>query len=348
VFAALQSWLETRRRPVARLAVNLAPRTSPYGGGNQFVLLLARYLGFYGYRVTFNLEPDTDAVLIIDGRREVTAFGADEIAALKKRRPSLVCIHRVNECDQRKGTTHIDDMLARTNALADHTVFISSWLRDYHAARWFDRTHAHSVILNGADPRVFHPVGARAPETHFRIATHHWSNNARKGFDVYTEIDDRIAAGSLPQTELWVIGRWPEGTQWRSARLFPPCAGTALADLLRQCHAYVTGSRWEPGGMHYIEAAQCGLPVAYHEDGGGIVELASRFGVGYRDAVEPALQALRTRLPELRRRLREHAPSGDGMCREYRRLLETLLASRVDPATPAVEPTFHSKTASNP
>src|SRR5262249_19545736 len=102
----------------------------------------------------------------------------------------------------------------------------------------------------------------------------------------------------------------------------------ALAGLLRQCHGYVTASRWEPGGMHFIEGAQCGLPVAYHEDGGGIVELASRFGVGFRGDVQGALLALECAYDALRDRDLADGPSGALMCASYRRLLERLLAGR--------------------
>ena len=100
-----------------------------------------------------------------------------------------------------------------------------------------------------------------------------------------------------------MIGRWPAAIEWRAARTFPPTTGTELADLLRQCHLYVTASRWEPGGMHHVEGAQCGLPVLYHEDGGGIVEAASRYGIGFRDDVAGAIGAARERYPELRRRV---------------------------------------------
>ena len=54
----------------------------------------------------------------------------------------------------------MDRQLAEANRAADHTVFVSEWLRDYHAARWFDAAKPHSVIHNGADPSIFHPIGA--------------------------------------------------------------------------------------------------------------------------------------------------------------------------------------------
>ena len=300
-----------RRRARARIAFNLAPRASPYGGGNQFVRLLSDHLCDHGYEVVHRADDRLDAVVLVDGRPELTTFGIADVAALKRNRPSLVCIHRVNECDQRKGTAGMDDLLARTNAAADHTVFISAWLRDHHAGKWFDRSRPHSVILNGADARVFHPPSTTPPRAPFRVATHHWSDHAMKGFDVYAEVDRLIAEGALPGTELWVIGRWPAGIKMARRRgCFRLARAPASAELLRQCHAYVTASRWEPGGMHFIEGAQCGLPVAYHEDGGGIVELASRFGVGFRSDVGAALTRIQGEYGALRDRVAGRRPVG--------------------------------------
>ena len=88
---------------------------------------------------------------------------------------------------------------------------------------------------------------------------------------------------------------------------------------------YLTASRFEPGGMHHVEGAQCGLPVLYHEDGGGIVETASRYGIGYRDDVAGAIVEMRSRYAELRRRVLELAPSGETMCARYEEAVESLV-----------------------
>jgi hypothetical protein len=76
--------------------------------------------------------------------------------------------------------------------------------------------------------------------------------------------------------------------------------------------------------MHYVEGAQCGLPVLYHEDGGGIVERALRYGIGYRDDVAGAIGEMRERYPELRRRVLQEPPSGDAMSDAYERLIGAL------------------------
>ena len=194
----------------------------------------------------------------------------------------------------------------------------------------------HSVIINGADSAVFHPIGSAAfePNGPLRLVTHHWSDNWLKGFKVYAEVDRLIAEGLLPDVELWVIGRWPQEIQWRAARTFPPANGEALARLLRQCHAYLTASLWEPGGMHFIEGIQCGLPVAYHEDGGGIVEVASRYGIGFRDDPAAAIAALRERYASLRMAALTDPPSGDEMGLRYRKLVQRVLAGGASAPAP--------------
>jgi len=313
---------------VARIAFNMQPVEHPWGGGNSWLVQVVRHLRESGYELGFDLSGSPDCIVLVDPRvgGNVT-FGHAEIAEHRQRYPAARCLHRVNECDLRKGTSEIDSLLAQANQVADHTVFISGWLRDYHAERWFDAARPHSVVLNGAEPAIFNPVGSEKlePGGMMRIVTHHWSDNPMKGFDVYQEVDRLIADGELPGVELRVIGRWPEAIEWQAAETFPPTTGRDLADLLRRCHVYLTASRWEPGGMHHVEGAQCGLPVLYHEDGGGIVELASRYGIGYRDDVTTAIGEMRARYGELRQAVLDHAPAGDVMCERYRGLIQTLL-----------------------
>jgi glycosyltransferase involved in cell wall biosynthesis len=322
-------FLRPRQPPVATVAFNLVPRGGSWGGGNHWASQLTQYLSRTGYRVVFRLAPDVDCVLLTHaGLTGHVAFGPEDVARLKRDRPRVRCVHRINENDLRKGTSQMDRLLADANRVADHTVFISAWLRDYHAERWFDRARPHSVILNGADPAIFHPVGnrARAASEPWRLVTHHWSPNWMKGFRAYQDLDARIAAGELSNVELHVVGRWPSEIVWKAARTHPPTDGRALASILRGCHLYVTASLWEPGGMHFIEGLQCGLPLVYHVDGGGIVELGERFGVGFRDDVVTALRTVTENYPALRERVLTGMPSGDLMAIEYRRIVQRVLA----------------------
>ncbi len=319
----------SKAKPLARIALNMRPRRSSYGGGNQWLTQTASYLKSYGYAVQYDLTSEVDCVLGTHaGLNGELSFSYEEVLAAKKRNPRLRCIHRINDCDIRKKSTEMDELLKVANTAADHTVFISEWLRDYFIERWFDPARPHSVIYNGADPLIYHPIGSvglPAPGEPLRIVTHHWSDNPMKGFDVYEKLDALIADGALKGFELVVIGRWPSRIKWRSAQTLPPMNGTKLATELRKCHFYLTASLWEPCGMHHVEGAQCGLPLLYHADGGGINEAGRRYGLEFRDDLVERLQEMRDRLPELRQKVLSEPPSGDLMSLHFRRLVQSQL-----------------------
>ena len=140
-----------------RIAFNMRPVESPWGGGNWWLTQTADDLRGHGYDVGFDLRDPAGIVLVDPRVGGNVVFGADEIKAHRGRHPEARVLHRINECDLRKGTNEIDALLAEANRVADHTVFISAWLRDYHGARWFDLARPHSVISNGADDAVFNP-----------------------------------------------------------------------------------------------------------------------------------------------------------------------------------------------
>lgn len=319
-----------RQQTVATVAMNLRPRSGPFGGGNQWAAQVLAYFRRCGYRVVYRLDERVDLVLGthtgLDGALE---FSYAEVAAMKRRNPRLRCIQRINDNDIRKGTERMDGQLAEANEAVDHTIFVSEWLRNYHAERWFDISRSHSVIHNGADPSVFHPFGAQVWKTGepLRLVTHHWSDNPAKGFDVYEAIDAAISDGRLPGVELWIVGRWPEGIRWRTARTFPARSGHRLAEVLRECHVAVTASRYEPGAMHPVEAMQCGLPLLYTADTGGTVELGRKFGVLLGEDFPAAVESVRANYHTLRGAVLREAPSGDQMCAAYRRIVQHLVCS---------------------
>jgi glycosyltransferase involved in cell wall biosynthesis len=323
------SWFPRRRHPVATVAFNMIPRRGPYGGGNQWLNQLSSYLKSRGYAVQFHLDRHVDCVAGTHaGLSGALAFSYEDVLRAKEKNPRLVCIQRINDNDVRKGTDAMDRTLAEANRAADHTVFVSEWLCNYHASRWFDAAKPHSVILNGADPSIFHPIGAAAwkPGRALRLVTHHWSDNMSKGFELYAKIDEAIASGTLQDAELWIIGRWPAKIRWRRARTYPPCVGQELAGLLRQCHVYVTGSKHEPGAMHPVEGLQCGLPLLYHRETGGTVELGKRYGMEFSDDTAASIMRIRDAYDSLRRKVLIDPPSGDAMCLNYRRLIQRLIA----------------------
>lgn len=312
------------------VAINMYPAAGAWGGSSVFVHQFLAALRRCGIRPVFDLAGPVDVIVIIDPREDLLnkAFGMAEVIRYKEQYPKVRIIHRINECDQRKASDFMDEYLRKANDIADHTVFISQWLKGYFTARWFDPGRSHQVVYNGADPAVFHPMNAH----HFdggrlRLVTHHFSAHPMKGFAVYQQVDAMIADGRLPDTELWVIGGRPPEMQWRTAKLFAPAAGRDLANLLRQCHVYITASLWEPCGMHHVEGAQCGLPLLYHEDGGGIVEAGKKYGIGFnKQNLVETINEMRSCHSEMREKVLKEMPDGSKMVTDYIRTVQRLVA----------------------
>jgi glycosyltransferase involved in cell wall biosynthesis len=322
-------WARLGVPPIATVAINMRPVSGPWGGSSVFVHQLEACLKRRGYRVQYHLTAPVDVIVLIDPREDLEskAFGPKAIKAFKQQHPAVQIIHRINECDQRKNTGFMDDLLRAANQDADYTVYISEWLQEYFFARGFDAHRPHSVIYNGADPSIFHPIGniPWQPGEPFRITTHHWANNPMKGFPVYEQLDRLIADGALPGVEFRVIGRWPADLHWRAAHTSPPASNHELANHLRKCHAHITASLWEPCGMHHVEAAQCGLPMLYHENGGGIVEAGRNYGISFNQDLPVAVHQLQKAYPDLREKVLASAPDGDVMSMAYANLIARLV-----------------------
>ena len=79
--------------------------------------------------------------------------------------------------------------------------------------------------------------------------------------------------------------------------------------------------------MHHVEGAQCGLPLVYHEDGGGIVEAGRRYGLGFRGDPSDALREMAARWPEFRQKVLSAMPSGDRMVMDYADICTRLAVS---------------------
>ena len=317
------------KRPLGVVSINWKPIRRSYGGMNFFVQQLQDGLVRRGYKVRNTLKSDVNVIFIAHPwMTHQYPYHFDDVVRFKRDFPNVKVILRINECDARKSTSHMDGWLEQWQSVSDHTVFISEWLRDYHAARWFDKSEEHCCIVNGADSRFFHPIGSASlnKDKCFRVVTHHWANAYNKGFHDYVEIDNSIFRGELKGVKLVVIGRWPDDIKWKTAELHGPRVEHKLAKILRSCHAYVTGSVWEPGGMHFIEGVQCGLPVVYHQDGGGIPEVASRYGLEYSIDVCGAIEQMRREYDSHRRKVLSNPPSGEEMTLRFINAIQKVVA----------------------
>jgi glycosyltransferase involved in cell wall biosynthesis len=267
-----------------KILINRKIVEGPYGGGNNFVKNLYTALKSAGHELVSNLQSGIDLIVLHDPRYDELGISIREIAAFKRQFPKTKLLHRINECDARKNTNEIDQLLLISNQLADETVFISEWLRDYFISKGFAK-QSH-IIYNGCDLSHFYPQKNKNTQRKpVKIVTHHWSDNWMKGFDVYKYIDE-LCGRNPEKYQFTYVGRYAKEYKPKYTTIVPPTYGKNLGDELRNHDIYVTASRWEPCGMHHIEGAASGLPVLYHKDGGGIVEGCKKHGIEFSSVEE--------------------------------------------------------------
>lgn len=308
-------------------------QSGPWGGGNRFACSLAEALEARGGEAVYDLkDDDIDLILITDPRSRnpaVTFTSGAVLRYLLGNNPRALVVHRINECDQRKGTRTMNARLRLANYCADHTVFIGSWLRDLAVWR---RQGGGTVILNGADTRVFNSQGHQPwdGDGPLRLVTHHWGAHSMKGFDVYGCLDAMLAEPDWRgRLEFTYVGNLPGGYKFPHARHLPAMEGTALADELRSHHVYLTASINEPAGMHHIEGALCGLSLLYR-DSGALPEYCGGYGESFSGPEDfaSALERMIANHDKWRDRMAGYANTAERMCGDYLSLFDDLMARR--------------------
>lgn len=183
-----------------KLAIGSNIFDGPWGGGNQFAVCLTKYLKNKSWSVVNDLKDnDIDIILLTEPRKNLQScrFNQLDIAGYVLKKPNTIVVHRINECDERKGTKNVNNYLKRANQVADFTVFISTFLKKIFIDGGILDTKDYLVIKNGADRGIFNREGIikwNKVES-LKIVTHHWGGNIYKGFDIYSLIDNILEIG---------------------------------------------------------------------------------------------------------------------------------------------------------
>ena len=255
----------------------------PCGGGAKFALKFSEYLISQGHAVEYSFDENSppDCMFFFDHKTYADDtilkwIGLEEAKAIKSKLPNIPIITRVNDIGAPKSRP--PDFVERFCELANlsnHVVYVSEWLRsDYYFGKIKSPS---SVIHNSADENIFEIKDYSFDKP--RLFTHHWAPNRMKGWDIYERIDDWISEKDI---EFTFAGNFPNNTSLKNSRALPPITGTKLADEIRKHNIYVTASKHEPCGNHYIEGIACGLPYLYSTEGGGARE-CGEFGLEFGD-----------------------------------------------------------------
>ncbi|MBF0631209.1 MAG: hypothetical protein HQL89_09520 [Magnetococcales bacterium] len=318
-----------------KISLGMNLQSGAWGGGNQFGRTLTRYLTDCGEQVCHDLKPrDLDMVLLAepDARLKISAYDHRDILRylLRSNRKAIV-VHRINN------TSEARDDVAKTfnrfrihaNRIADHTVFVSHWVKERYVEAGFDPLRPWSVILNGSDHHLWHPGEPKPRGQRLRLVTHHWSNHWNKGFDIYQRLDQMLADPHWSsRIELTYIGRLPDGFHFEQARHVEPLSGEPLAQELRRHDAYITASRHESGGHHNLEAGLCGLPLLYLKSG-AMPEYCNGYGIEYTsETLEAKLEELCATWSDWVMRMADFPHTAERMCQGYHELFQQLMAQR--------------------
>ena len=251
-----------------KLLVNRKPVVGPWGGGNHFIKALHDNAKNYDIELKHRLEEGLDAIFLIDPRYDELGISINEVIAYKKAFPKTKIIYRANECDKRKGETNqMDPCIRAMGQISDVCFFISTWIKDYHIdLNW--RCPVNIVIPNGTNTKIFCNHGSKKDNGKTNIVTHHWSNNAMKGHDMYLAIDDWVK--DREDFSFTYIGR--SHAPLPNSEVIEPISGEELGKLLSTYDVYISASRWDPGPNHIIESLACKIPTYAHSDGGGARE----------------------------------------------------------------------------
>ena len=296
----------------------------PWGGGNQFAISLSRYLENRGWEVKTDLKDrDIDIILMTEPRKYSSSGNYNQLGISKYLilNPRSLVIHRINNCDKGRNTRNLNKYLTRANKVADSTIFISNYLKNVFIDRGLIKNKNFTVVMNGADSRVFNTINRKKwnKRDRLKIVTHHWSNNYNKGFDVYKELDMILMSG-IDNTgiDFCYIGNIPENFRFKNTKIIPPLELKELVREIKKNHVYITAAKGEGAGMHHIEAALCGLPILYRNSG-AIPEYCNGFGVmfsGIYDFKEKLIE-LSKRYDYFFNKMKDYPYNAEYMCSQY-------------------------------
>jgi len=317
-----------------KVSIGTKIKDGPWGGGNLFAVNLKSYLLNNGHEVVHDLnDNDLDIILITEPRKTSESSGFTHIQVedyLRFQNSNALVVHRINECDERKGTKYVNKYLIEANKIADQTIFVSKWLKYLYTRQGMNQLR-NTVILAGADQRIFNNDNKSIWEENqkIKLITHHWGANKNKGFDVYKKIDNLMSTEKWKdKIEFTYIGNLPAKFKFQNAVHIPPLSGEKLAKEIKKNHIYITASINEPSGNHHIEGSQCGLPVMFVESG-GVTEYCEDYGTSYTlQTLESKLNYVMENYNNLLSKISLYPYNSDKMAEEFLDLFKNMLKEK--------------------
>lgn len=256
----------------------------PWGGGNQFMIALRKYLRRFDCKISENkIDNNTMAALV-----NSIWFDSDKIKNLKNKYKQIKILHRIDgpiQLYRGKGAELDEKCYEINSSLADFTIFQSFWCHKKAKELGFKPVNPY-IILNSVDQEIFYPPKKQPAlkNRKAKLVSSSWSDNMRKGFKCYKWLDENL---DWDKFEYTFVGKTP--IEFNNIKHVPPQDSKKLAEILREQDIFITASQNDPCSNAVLEALSCGLPVVYLNQGGH-PEIVQNGGLGFKTNEEiPAL-----------------------------------------------------------
>lgn len=319
-----------------KISINCKNISGSYGGVMSFYRSLKKYLTDEGHIVINHLkDDDIDIVLVAAYATWMTAsYSYIDAFAYKIIHPKCLIVQRVNECDERKETKYMNQLLVDISRLSDCVVFVASWLKPLLEKSGLGKSKRFKVIPNGADRKIFNSTEKNIwnGKGKIKIVTHHWGGGYLKGHEIYQRLDkmlDNPLYGD--RFEFTFVGNYPSNLKYKNARMLKPLEGLNLSQELKKHHVYLTASINEPGGMHSVEGAMCGLPLLYINSG-CLPEYCDNYGIEFnKNNFEKKLEEMYSNYAYWEKKMKLYDQNSTKMTASYLNLFHELLEEKTEP-----------------
>ena len=106
-------------------------RNEPWGGGVHLLNYLVKFLKDKDHEIVFKLRKNIDLIFILSNSYVQYNQKTAPLFKYKKKNPNVKILHRINVSDISKNTNNVNDLVFKSNSIADATVFISNWVANY-------------------------------------------------------------------------------------------------------------------------------------------------------------------------------------------------------------------------
>ena len=305
-----------------RVFINRKPVTGPWGGGNKTLSSLVMALQERKHKVVFELDEKVDIIFCMDPRPQ--RYSYQDLLKHKMRYGSKL-IQRVGDVGSHS-KPDLTELLKLNLKNNDMTIFTSLWAKNY--LNIIIEKEKHRIIEN-TPLGIFYNYRNKPKNINskkkLKIVTHHWSDNDKKGFDVYSVLGNLIHNKVIESFELTYIGRYSKKYSLQGIDFIAPVDKEKLSIMLPKYDIYLTGSLEEAGANHVLEAIAAGLPVLYRKGGGSINEYCKGYGYEYEDniiSIMDKISLIQQSYPIVKSRLLEYNLCMSDNMKKYVELIE--------------------------